>query len=128
MLSKLSLIHLGLLLCLFTIKINGSAPTAEEREEIYTETCQMSCIGLTNESETKECNDRFCPNYVSYLLNGVSLDPKPTLVSTNNREVEQFCANWMLKLIKTFGWHQRIRLSLRDCVCAGGKSCYPQRH
>jgi len=47
----------------------------------------------------------------------------PSLVSTHHKEVAEFCATWMLNLIKELGWHRRIRLNLKECACAAGKDC-----
>ncbi|CAF0813989.1 unnamed protein product [Didymodactylos carnosus] len=122
--SKLSLIQLAVSLCILLIQVNGTPPTADERQAIYLETCQVSCDEIVTGSNTKDCNEQFCPNYVNYLMNGVTNDAPPSSVSGDKKEVEQFCANWMIKLIESFGWRTRIRLNLKECMCAASKECY----
>ncbi|CAF4536064.1 unnamed protein product, partial [Didymodactylos carnosus] len=104
------------------IQVHGT-PTADERHTIYLETCQANCDEITTGSKRKECSGQFCPNYVNYLINGVVNDVPPSSVSGDKKEVEQFCANWMVKLIDSFGWHARIHLNLKECMCAASTQC-----
>ncbi|CAF1086607.1 unnamed protein product [Adineta steineri] len=112
-------------LLLGTLVISSwAAPSAEERHEIYLDTCQMSCGLVNNDEQAQECREKFCPNYVTYLLTGVSdPDAKPSLVSTHRKEVANFCATWILHLIEQFGWQYRFQLNQKECLCAAGKEC-----
>ncbi|CAF1073285.1 unnamed protein product [Rotaria magnacalcarata] len=117
---QLSFIVFGLL-----IVGNLAAPTTEELQEIYYETCQLSCGSVTNKQEANECSENFCPNYVNYLLTGFTLpDSTPSLVSNHKNDVVKFCATWMVHLIEKLGWQRRILLNLKHCNCAGGTDCF----
>ena len=101
-----------------------TAPSNDERQEIYLETCQASCHVVKNVDENKECRKHFCSNYVEYLTTGhVEKNVRPTLASTDRKEAEEFCATWLVHLIDQFGWQNRLRLNLKECVCAAGKEC-----
>lgn len=79
---------------------------------------------VTDAEEADECRDKFCPNYVNYLLTGVTdANAKPTLASTNHKEVAEFCATWIVRLIENIGWQNRIPMNLNKCMCAAGKDC-----
>ena len=102
---------------------NWAAP-AEELQEIYVDTCQFSCGLVNNDDEAHECREKFCPNYTSYLLTGVTNpDASPSFVSSHQKEVAEFCATWMVHLINEIGWQRRIHLNLKECNCAAGKNC-----
>jgi hypothetical protein len=110
----------------FSISVigNWATPTMNELEEIYVDTCQASCGLVTNEEQAQECREKFCPNYSSYLLTGVTIPgSSPSLASNHGKEVSEFCAMWMVNLINELGWHRRIRLNLKECICAAGKDC-----
>lgn len=103
---------------------NLAAPSLDGHHDIYLGTCQMSCGLVSKEYEANECRDKFCPNYVNYLLTGYTdRDYKPSLASTQSQEVAEFCATWLVYLIDHIGWEYRIRLNLKECVCAAGKDC-----
>lgn len=96
----------------------------DERQLIYVDTCQTSCGLVSNNAEQEECRENFCPTYVHYLITGVAqVEIKPSLASTNQREVVDFCAMWVVHLIEQMGWQNRIKLNLKECVCAAGKDC-----
>lgn len=79
---------------------------------------------VKNADEAHECRENFCSNYVEYLATGhVEKNVKPTLASTDQKQVEEFCATWLVHLIDQLGWQNRLRLNLRECVCAAGKDC-----
>ena len=103
---------------------NWAAPNTNELEELYLDTCQASCGLVKSEEQAQECREKFCPNYSNYLMTGVPLaDASPSLASNEGKEVREFCATWMLHLINELGWHRRIRLNLKECICAAGKDC-----
>lgn len=103
---------------------SGAAPAGDERHEIYLETCRESCRMVSHADEATECRENFCPEYVEYLSTGhVDKDAKPTLASSHEKEVAEFCATWLVQLIDQFGWQNHVRLNLQDCVCAAGKNC-----
>ena len=96
----------------------------DEVQELYSEACQASCALVTNEEQAQECREKFCPNYSTYLLTGLTIPGStPSLASSQPKEVAEFCAMWMINLINELGWHRRIRLNLKECVCAAGKDC-----
>jgi hypothetical protein len=101
-----------------------AAPTFDELQDIYLDTCQSSC-GLVEHNEEQEgCREKFCPNYVSYLLKGVTIpDSSPSFASSHPKEVAKFCAMWMINLINELGWQRRIHLNHKSCICAAGKDC-----
>jgi hypothetical protein len=79
---------------------------------------------VSNSEEAQECRDKFCPNYSSYLLTGVTIpNSSPSLASSHHKEVAEFCATWMIYLIQELGWQRRNRLNLKECTCAAGKDC-----
>ncbi len=84
----------------------------------------MSCGIVNNNDEAQECREKFCPNYASYLTTGIA-DPnaKLSLASTHSKEVADFCATWLVHLLEQFGWHNRFRFHLKECICAAGKDC-----
>jgi hypothetical protein len=101
-----------------------AGPTMEDHQDIYLGTCQMSCGLVSNNDQSTECREKFCPNYVNYLITGlIDADSKPSLVSTHRQEVAEFCATWLVHLIDQIGWRYRVRLNLKECVCAAGKDC-----
>lgn len=103
---------------------NLAAPSNDERQEIYLDTCQTSCGLVSNNDEAQECRQKFCPTYVNYLLAGYTdTDSKPSLASSHRKEVSEFCATWLVQLIEQFGWQYRVRLNLKECICAAGKDC-----
>ncbi|CAF1215249.1 unnamed protein product [Rotaria sp. Silwood1] len=124
--NKISLVMVQislLMLGMFVIG-NWAAPSIGERQEIYLDTCQMSCGSVSNHDEAEECREKFCPNYVSYLLTGLTdINSKPSLASTHHKEVVDFCATWIVRLIEQVGWKNRIQLNLNECICAAGKDC-----
>ncbi len=84
----------------------------------------MSCGFVSDHGEAQECRERFCPNYVDYLLTGyTAANTKPSLASTHHKEVAEFCATWLVHLIEQLGWQNRVRLNLKECICAAGKDC-----
>ena len=102
----------------------STSPTLDEQQEIYLETCQASCSLVSNAGQAEDCRDKFCPNYADYLLTGYANPKTPaTLASTNSKEVADFCAIWLVHLLQQFGWQYRVRLRLRECICAAGKDC-----
>ncbi|CAF1049021.1 unnamed protein product [Rotaria sp. Silwood1] len=106
---------------------NWAAPASDELQEIYVDTCQLSCGLVTNNHEADECRQKFCPNYVHYLLTGFTLsDSAPSIASNDKKEVAKFCATWMVHLLQELGWNRRIRLNLKECNCAGGTDCLIQ--
>ncbi len=108
----------------FLVINSWAAPSNDEREETYLDTCQISCGLVSNNEEAKECRENFCPNYVGYLLTGYTdKNAKPSLASTNRKEVAEFCATWLVHLIDQFGWQYRVRINLKECICAAGKDC-----
>lgn len=109
---------------MFLVVGNWAAPNNDELQEIYLDTCQLSCDSVKNKQESSECRETFCPNYVNYLLTGYPLpNAKPTHVSTQNQEVAKFCAMWMIHLLEELGWQRRIRLRHNSCVCAASTDC-----
>ena len=96
----------------------------DKLHEIYVDTCQSSCEFVNDKVQADECREKFCPTYVSHLLTGVS-DPnvKPSLASTEQREVVEFCATWMLRLLEEFNWRYHVRVNFDECVCAAGQDC-----
>jgi hypothetical protein len=79
---------------------------------------------VQNDEEAKDCREKFCPNYASYLLTGVAIPGSPpTRASSRQREVAEFCATWMINLIDALGWQRRIHLNMKQCICAAGKNC-----
>lgn len=101
-----------------------AAPSVEDRQEIYLDTCQASCGIVNNNDQAQECREKFCSTYVEYLVSGyVDPNAKPSLASTNSKEVAEFCATWLVHLIEQFGWQNRFRLNLKECICAAGKDC-----
>ena len=57
-------------------------------------------------------------------MEGVTNDDlTPSHVSNNEKEVNDFCATWMIHLIQELGWQKRIHLNLKECNCAAGKTC-----
>jgi hypothetical protein len=79
---------------------------------------------VQNDEEAKDCREKFCPNYASYLLTRVTIPGlSPSLVSSHRKEVAEFCAIWMINLIHELGWQRRIHLNLKECICAAGKDC-----
>ncbi|CAM4865742.1 unnamed protein product [Rotaria socialis] len=124
--SKISLAMVQLSFLLFGLLIAGNlaAPTTEELQEIYYDTCQLSCGLVKDKQEASGCREKFCPNYVNYLLTGFTMpDSIPSLVSHHKNDVAKFCATWMVHLIKELGWQRRILLNLKQCNCAGGTDC-----
>ncbi|CAF3865437.1 unnamed protein product [Rotaria magnacalcarata] len=102
-----------------------AAPSMNDRQEIYLDTCQISCGSVSSNDEAEACREKFCPNYVTYLMTGlVDEHMKPVLASNDPKEVGEFCASWILHLIHQFGWQNRINLDLNDCICAAGKDCF----
>ncbi len=102
---------------------NWGAP-ADQLQEIYVDTCQASCGLVNHHDEADECREKFCPNYSSYLLTGFTLpDSSPSFVSSQHKEVADFCATWMIHLLEELGWQRRIHLHLKECTCAGNKDC-----
>ncbi len=96
----------------------------DELQELYIDTCQSSCILVKNDDDAQECREKFCPNYASYLLTGVTIPGSiPTRVSSHRKEVAEFCATWMLNLIDALGWQRRIHLKMKECICAAGTDC-----
>jgi hypothetical protein len=103
---------------------NLAAPSTDERQEIYLDTCQISCGLVSNNDEAQECREKFCPNYVNYLLTGYTdIDAKPSLASSHQKEVAGFCATWLVHLLEQFNWNYRVRFNLKECMCAAGKNC-----
>lgn len=103
---------------------NSATPLADERQEIYLDTCQSSCGTVSNHDQAQECREKFCPNYATYLLTGSTMPGStPSLASTHRKEVSKFCATWMIQLIEELGWNARIHLNLKECICAAGKDC-----
>jgi hypothetical protein len=110
----------------FSISVIGNlaAPTIDEIQELYVDTCQSSCSLVKDNEEEQDCRERFCPNYASYLLTGVTIPgSSPSLASSHRKEVAEFCATWMINLINEIGWKRRIHLNLKECICAAGKDC-----
>ena len=104
--------------------VNWAAPNFDELQEIYLDTCQSSCGIVNSNDHGQECREKFCPNYASYLLTGLTLPgAQPSFVSEHRKEAGEFCATWMLNLIEQLGWHSRIRLNMKECACAAGKDC-----
>jgi hypothetical protein len=96
----------------------------DELQELYVDTCQSSCGLVTNDEQAQDCREKFCPNYSSYLLTGVTIPgSSPSLASNHGKEVAEFCAMWMINLLNELGWYRRIHLNLKECVCAAGKDC-----
>ena len=96
----------------------------DKRHEIYVDTCQSSCEFVNDKAQAEECQEKFCPTYVTYLLTGVGdLNVKPSLASTEQREVVQFCAAWILRLLEELTWRYQIRVNFDECVCAAGQDC-----
>jgi len=115
---NISILLLGLLV------VGNMAAPFEELQELYVDTCQSSCSWVTNEGEAHDCREKFCPNYVSYLLTGASIPgSSPSLASSHRKEVTKFCAMWMLSLLDELGWQRRNHLNLKECICAAGKDC-----
>ena len=103
---------------------NWASPTFDDLQEIYVDTCQSSCNLVKDNDEAQDCRDKFCPNYASYLLTGVTNpNSPPSLASSHQKEVQKFCAMWMVHLIEELGWQRRIHLNLKECNCAAGKDC-----
>jgi hypothetical protein len=103
---------------------NWAAPLTDELQELYIDTCQISCGLVSNNEEATECREKFCPNYASYLLTGfTNPDSSPSFVSSHHKEAADFCATWMIHLIEELGWRRRIHLNLKECTCAAGKDC-----
>ncbi|CAF0907734.1 unnamed protein product [Rotaria sordida] len=118
------MVQLSILLFGLLIVGNWAVPATDELQEIYVDACQLSCGLVNNNHEADGCREKFCPNYVNYLLTGFTIpDSPPSLASTNQKEVEKFCATWMLHLLEEFGWQRRIHLNLKDCTCAAGTDC-----
>ncbi len=121
---KLSNFIVNLNIFLSLVLSSWGAPSNGEREEMYLDTCQSSCALVSNDDEAQECHDKFCPNYVNYLLTGyVDKDSKPSLASSHRKEAAEFCATWLVRLIEQLGWQNRVRLNLKECICAAGKDC-----
>lgn len=99
-------------------------PNAEDIREIYISTCQMTCHVVSDDIENENCRGKFCPTYVTDLLDGVIHDKTTRYhVSTDTKEVNEFCAQWMVELVKELGWEHRIYLNLKTCRCAASRSC-----
>ena len=99
-------------------------PNMDDFRDVYLNTCQYSCHAIKDNLEGDNCRERFCPTYIKYLLDSDYNGPESRiLVSTNDREVTQFCAGWMLELVKEFGWQHRIHLQLKQCRCAASNTC-----
>ncbi|CAF3225814.1 unnamed protein product [Rotaria socialis] len=113
-----------LILGMFVIS-SMAAPSMNDRQELYLDTCQTSCGSVSSNDEAEACRENFCPNYVTYLLTGlVDEHAKPALASKDRKEVGEFCATWILHLIRQLGWQNRIHLDLNNCICAAGKDCF----
>jgi len=124
--NKIPVIMVQITILLLGLLVIGNlaAPTADELQEIYVDTCQSSCSYVKSDEQEQDCREKFCPNYVSYLLTGVPVqDSSPTLVSSHRKEVAEFCAMWMINLIDELGWQRRIHLNLKECACAAGNHC-----
>ncbi|CAF1041692.1 unnamed protein product, partial [Adineta ricciae] len=116
---SVTMIQISFLLLAMLVVCNLAAPSIEEVHEIYLGTCEISCGVVSNSAEGQECRDKFCPNYVSYLVTGiVDQDVKPSLASSHHKEVSNFCATWLVHLIEQFGWNYRFRLNMKECTCA----------
>lgn len=102
----------------------SSMPDMDYFREIYVNTCQFSCHVIENNLEGDNCREKFCPVYVKYLLDGYYNVPDThILVSEDNQAVNQFCAGWILELMRELGWNHRIHVQLKECRCAASKSC-----
>ncbi|CAF1297408.1 unnamed protein product [Rotaria sordida] len=124
--NRISLVMVQISLLILGMIVIGTwaGPSIDERQEIYLDTCQTSCGSVSNNDEAEECREKFCPTYVTYLLTGLTdINSKPSLASTHSKEVVDFCATWIVRLIDQLGWQNRIQLSLNDCICAAGKDC-----
>ncbi|CAF0890146.1 unnamed protein product [Adineta steineri] len=103
---------------------NSAGPVNGDLQEIYFDTCQESCDVVKNDEDIQGCREKFCPNYVSYILTGLTVPgASPSLVSSHRKQVADFCATWMVHLIQELGWQRRNRLNLKECACAAGKDC-----
>ncbi|UJR22147.1 hypothetical protein I4U23_025211 [Adineta vaga] len=121
---SITMIQISFLLLAMLVTSSLAAPSTEELQEIYFETCEISCGVVSNSDEAYECRQKFCPTYVNYLVTGVTdPDVKPSLASSHPKEVGDFCATWLIHLIEQFGWNYRFRLNMKECTCAAGKDC-----
>ncbi|UJR27146.1 hypothetical protein I4U23_008445 [Adineta vaga] len=121
---SLSMVQISVILLGLLVIGNWAAPAGDELQEIYFETCQESCSVVRNEEEANECREKFCPNYTNYLLTGLSMQGStPSSATSHSKEAAEFCATWILHLIRELGWQRRIRLNNQDCTCAAGKNC-----
>lgn len=110
----------------FEISVAGNyaVPTMDELQELYIDACQASCAVVSNDEQAQECREKFCPNYSSYLLTGTTIPGSlPSLVSSQQKEVAEFCATWMINLLQELGWRRRIHLNMKECACAASKEC-----
>jgi len=122
---SIAMVQISVLLLGLLVIGNWAAPSSmNELQEIYVDTCQSSCGVVNDHEETNDCREKFCPNYVSFVLTGATIpDSTPSLVSNNHKKVAEFCATWMVHLIEELGWQRRNHLNLKECNCAGGKDC-----
>ena len=108
----------------FLVVHDQAALSVEKFQKVYLLTCQSSCDSVVQRDEARQCREQFCPTYVKYLMTGdAASNSTLTVVSSDRREIAQFCATWIIHLLEQFDWQHRARLHLHECLCAAGKDC-----